>query len=49
MDNVMHSLGYVGIGLLMFLETPIPSELIMPLRFTVGRARCSSPPVVAAG
>lgn len=32
--NTMNSLGYVGIGLLMFLENlfpPIPSELIMPL------------------
>ena len=32
--NTMESLGYVGIGLLMFLENlfpPIPSELIMPL------------------
>ncbi|HEY9747632.1 MAG TPA: DedA family protein [Allocoleopsis sp.] len=37
--NTMNSLGYVGIGLLMFLENlfpPIPSELIMPLAgFTV--------------
>jgi membrane protein DedA with SNARE-associated domain len=32
--NTMQSLGYLGIGLLMFLENlfpPIPSELIMPL------------------
>ncbi len=32
--NTMESLGYLGIGLLMFLENlfpPIPSELIMPL------------------
>lgn len=32
--NTIESLGYVGIGLLMFLENlfpPIPSELIMPL------------------
>ncbi|TYQ31971.1 DedA family protein [Pseudanabaena sp. UWO310] len=32
--NTMNSLGYLGIGLLMFLENlfpPIPSELIMPL------------------
>ena len=32
--NTMNSLGYLGIGILMFLENlfpPIPSELIMPL------------------
>ncbi|MCA6579920.1 MAG: DedA family protein, partial [Pseudanabaena sp. M085S1SP2A07QC] len=32
--NTMNTLGYLGIGLLMFLENlfpPIPSELIMPL------------------
>jgi membrane protein DedA with SNARE-associated domain len=37
--NTMQSMGYLGIGLLMFLENlfpPIPSELIMPLAgFTV--------------
>lgn len=32
--NMMNSLGYLGVGILMFLENlfpPIPSELIMPL------------------
>ena len=41
--NTMHSLGYLGIGLLMFLENlfpPIPSELIMPLAgFTVAQGK----------
>ena len=39
--NTMNSLGYLGIGLLMFAENlfpPIPSELIMPLAgFTVAK------------
>ena len=42
-NNLMTSLGYWGIGLLMFLENlfpPIPSELIMPLAgFTVSQGR----------
>ena len=51
--NTMNSLGYLGIGLLMFLENlfpPIPSELIMPLAgFTVARGEMEFAPVVAAG
>jgi membrane protein DedA with SNARE-associated domain len=51
--DIMHSLGYVGIGLLMFLENlfpPIPSELIMPLAgFTVGQGKMQFAPVVVAG
>ena len=51
--NVMDSLGYPGIVLLMFLENvfpPIPSELIMPLAgFTSSEGRLSFPGVVAAG
>ena len=51
--NTMNSLGYVGIGLLMFLENlfpPIPSELIMPLAgFTVAQGKMEFAPVVMAG
>ncbi|MBD2021843.1 DedA family protein [Leptolyngbya sp. FACHB-36] len=51
--NTMHSLGYVGIGLLMFLENlfpPIPSELIMPLAgFTVAQGRMNFVLAVVAG
>lgn len=51
--NTMNSLGYWGIGLLMFLENlfpPIPSELIMPLAgFTVARGNMEFAPVVVAG
>lgn len=51
--NTMNSLGYVGIGLLMFLENlfpPIPSELIMPLAgFTVAQGEMDLVPVVVAG
>ena len=51
--NTMKSLGYVGIGLLMFLENlfpPIPSELIMPLAgFTVAQGKMEFAPVVMAG
>lgn len=59
--KIMESLGYFGIGLLMFLENlfpPIPSELIMPLAgFTVHQCQAGeipSPcmqfvPAVAAG
>jgi membrane protein DedA with SNARE-associated domain len=51
--NTISSLGYVGIGLLMFLENlfpPIPSELIMPLAgFTVARGQMQFIPAIAAG
>lgn len=51
--NIMTSLGYWGIGLLMFLENlfpPIPSELIMPLAgFTVARGEMSFALAVLAG
>ncbi|MBD2090327.1 DedA family protein [Microcoleus sp. FACHB-1515] len=51
--NVMTSLGYWGIGLLMFLENlfpPIPSELIMPLAgFTVARGEMNFFLAVLAG
>ena len=51
--STMDSLGYWGIGLLMFLENlfpPIPSELIMPLAgFTVSQGKLEFAPVVFAG
>lgn len=51
--NTMESLGYLGVGLLMFLENlfpPIPSELIMPLAgFTVVKGKMAFIPVVLAG
>ncbi|NJK75484.1 MAG: DedA family protein [Richelia sp. CSU_2_1] len=51
--NTMESMGYLGIGLLMFLENlfpPIPSELIMPLAgFTVSRGDMQMIPAIAAG
>lgn len=51
--NTMSSLGYWGIGLLMFLENlfpPIPSELIMPLAgFAVAQGKISFVGAVAAG
>ena len=51
--NIMTSLGYWGIGLLMFLENlfpPIPSELIMPLAgFTVARGEMNFALAVFAG
>ena len=51
--NTITSLGYLGIGLLMFLENlfpPIPSELIMPLAgFTVAKGRMELAPVILAG
>ncbi len=51
--NIMNSLGYLGIGLLMFLENifpPIPSELIMPLAgFTVAQGKLNFGLVVLAG
>jgi membrane protein DedA with SNARE-associated domain len=52
-NNLMTSLGYWGIGLLMFLENlfpPIPSELIMPLAgFTVSQGRMNFGVAVLAG
>jgi len=51
--QMMESLGYLGIGMLMFLENlfpPIPSELIMPLAgFTVSQGKMSFLPAIAAG
>ncbi|MCU0565999.1 MAG: DedA family protein [Oculatellaceae cyanobacterium Prado106] len=51
--NMMESMGYLGIGLLMFLENlfpPIPSELIMPLAgFTVSKGNMALVPAIAAG
>jgi membrane protein DedA with SNARE-associated domain len=51
--NTMNSLGYLGIGLLMFLENifpPIPSELIMPLAgFTVAQGKLNFGMVILAG
>lgn len=51
--NTIQSLGYFGIGLLMFLENlfpPIPSELIMPLAgFTASQGKMSLVPAIAAG
>lgn len=52
-NELMTSLGYWGIGLLMFLENlfpPIPSELIMPLAgFTVSQGRMDFGLAVLAG
>jgi membrane protein DedA with SNARE-associated domain len=52
-NNLMSSLGYWGIGLLMFLENlfpPIPSELIMPLAgFTVAQGKMNFGLAVFAG
>jgi membrane protein DedA with SNARE-associated domain len=51
--DVMGRLGYLGIGLLMFLENlfpPIPSELIMPLAgFTVAQGKLNAQYAVLAG
>jgi len=51
--NIMTSLGYLGIGLLMFLENlfpPIPSELIMPLAgFTAAQGKLNVVGAIAAG
>lgn len=51
--KTIESLGYLGIGLLMFLENlfpPIPSELIMPLAgFTIGQGKMQFAPVIVAG
>jgi membrane protein DedA with SNARE-associated domain len=52
-NNLVGSLGYLGIGLLMFLENifpPIPSELIMPLAgFAVSQGKMNFGLAVAAG
>lgn len=52
-NNLMGSLGYWGVGLLMFLENlfpPIPSELIMPLAgFTVAQGKMNFGLAVLAG
>ncbi|MGP1383684.1 MAG: DedA family protein [Thainema sp.] len=51
--EIITSLGYVGIGFLMFLENlfpPIPSELIMPLAgFAIARGEMQAIPAVTAG
>ncbi len=51
--NIMVSMSYLGIGLLMFLENlfpPIPSELIMPLAgFTIAQGKMQFAPAIAAG
>jgi len=51
--GMMESLGYLGIGLLMFLENifpPIPSELIMPLAgFTAAQGKLNFLLAVKAG
>jgi membrane protein DedA with SNARE-associated domain len=51
--EIMTTLGYLGIGLLMFLENlfpPIPSELIMPLAgFTVAQGEMQLIPAILAG
>lgn len=51
--NTMNSLGYLGIGFLMFMENlfpPIPSELIMPLAgFTVAQGKMNFQYAVLAG
>lgn len=51
--TVMTSMGYLGIGLLMFLENlfpPIPSELIMPLAgFTIAQGKMEFVPAIASG
>ena len=51
--NTMNSLGYMGIGLLMFAENlfpPIPSELIMPLAgFVVAKGKMNFTIAVLAG
>jgi len=51
--QIMTSLDYVGIGLLMFLENlfpPIPSELIMPLAgFAISQGKMQFFPAILAG
>lgn len=51
--DLIESMGYAGIALLMFLENifpPIPSELIMPLAgFTASKGELSLPLVLLAG
>lgn len=52
-ENLMNSMGYLGIVFLMFLENvfpPLPSELIMPMAgFTAARGELSFWGVVLAG
>ncbi|AZB73540.1 DedA family protein [Synechococcus elongatus] len=52
-DMTMDSLGYWGIGLLMFLENlfpPIPSELIMPLAgYSAAQGQIALLPAIVAG
>lgn len=52
-DMTMDSLGYWGIGLLMFLENlfpPIPSELIMPLAgYSAAQGQIALVPAIFAG
>jgi membrane protein DedA with SNARE-associated domain len=52
-SNTMNTLGYWGIGFLMFMENlfpPIPSELIMPLAgFTVAQGKMNFQYAVLAG
>jgi membrane protein DedA with SNARE-associated domain len=51
--NLMTSMGYLGIGLLMFLENlfpPIPSELIMPLAgFNIAKGKMEFLPTITVG
>ncbi len=51
--NLMESLGYVGVAVLMFLENvfpPLPSELIMPLAgFTASQGKLTLIGVIIAG
>jgi membrane protein DedA with SNARE-associated domain len=51
--GLMTSLGYFGIGLLMFLENifpPIPSELIMPLAgFNIAKGQMAFLPTIGVG
>jgi membrane protein DedA with SNARE-associated domain len=50
--EAIHSLGYLGVGLIVALENlfpPIPSELVLPLAgFLAGRGRFSLPLVILA-
>jgi len=52
MDNEHHDLGYVGIGLLMFLENLFPHPLRADYaagEFTVAQGKMQFAPVVVAG
>lgn len=52
-EDVLLQLGYVGLALLMFVESvlpPLPSELIMPLAgYLCGKGELSFPAVIAVG